>query len=133
MGLAVRLLHHLRRRHFLSPLCVSSISSPLQSSSVQARITAGPFPHEHLLGGIPSRSFSWFSNSGNSGDNELSPHRRYEILESGIEQDNSVTEATLIENDSGGEVVSEASIWDYPIEMVTGFLDGYHDLTGFPW
>ncbi|XP_078177685.1 ALBINO3-like protein 2, chloroplastic isoform X2 [Carex rostrata] len=31
------------------------------------------------------------------------------------------------------QMETSTTISDYPVELVTGFLDGYHQLTGFPW
>lgn len=133
MGLAVQLLRHLRRRHFLSPVSVTSISTPLQSSPVKSHLFPGPQAHDLFLAPVSSRSFSWFSNPSKSGDNELNPYRSSEILESDVEPHTSTTGATQIENGSETAPVTEDSIWDHPAEFIAAFLDGYHDLTGLPW
>ncbi|XP_078157575.1 ALBINO3-like protein 2, chloroplastic isoform X1 [Carex rostrata] len=106
MGIAIRLL----RRHLSGAwaVAVASISN------------SKPQSHLHLPSStslLPGHLHFFFSSSSNSADNSETLNPKPDTL--------TTMETTQME--------TSTTISDYPVELVTGFLDGYHQLTGFPW
>ncbi|XP_072981115.1 ALBINO3-like protein 2, chloroplastic isoform X2 [Typha angustifolia] len=149
MGFATQ-LRHLRGRRFLLPPAFSTLShlsSPLRNpspppSSLLLPLPLSPNPHP-FSNGISSRSFSWYSWSKKSDNGEGASavgDSPTGDLESELEFSSSLgseagVELSTLGTDELGlaeEAVTE-SMWDYLPRAVISLLDGYHDLTGFPW